>query len=53
MCILPVRFCIDVNFIFFFAIPSAANAGVFLAFDENTFEVAFKHVVVLIYETGL
>ena len=36
-------FCDDVNLIFPFAVPPAADAGVFFAFDEDAFEVAFKH----------
>ena len=36
-------FCNEVNFIFPFAVPPTAYAGEFFAFDEDAFEVAFKH----------
>ena len=36
-------FCNNVNFILSFSVPPTAYAGVFFAFDEDAFEVAFKH----------
>ena len=36
-------FCNNVNFILSFSVPPTADAGIFLAFYENAFEVAFKH----------